>query len=252
MNNTFPTHAMLLAAGLGERLRPLTLTTPKPLIPVAGHPLIEYNLTLLKKFGVKEVMINLHHLGEKIRDELGDGKKWGLQLHYSEEKTILGTGGGVKKVENFFGRESFFLLNADILIDLDLQKLVSLHQAQKALATLVVIPSHREDIKNWIFLDDESHVLSIGEKASLPNAKKTIFSGVHLIEPEVLEQLPENKASCIIQDAYMPLLKDGKKLSGLSFSGYWQDLGTPQRYEEVKEEFEKGWPYTTLKPEDFI
>lgn len=251
MLSPFPRKAMLLAAGLGERLRPLTLTTPKPLIPVGGRPLIEYNLALLKKFGVKEVIVNLYHLGDKIRETLKDGNRLGLAVEYSTEKTLLGTGGGIKAAQDFFEGKSFFLMNADILIDLDLEKLFEAHQKQKALATLVVHPSHREDIQNWIFANDENRILKIGEKPPPSYAFKTIFTGVHLIEPELLESLPKGKKSCIVQDAYLPLLKEGKNLGAYLFEGYWRDLGDAERYEEVKKEFAEGWPYTTLKPADF-
>jgi NDP-sugar pyrophosphorylase family protein len=252
MTLTFPTHAMLLAAGLGERLRPLTLSTPKPLIPISSRPLIEYNLRLLKKYGVEKVVINLFHLGEKIESFLGDGKRFGLKIEYSPESQLLGTGGGVKAAENFFDKKTFFLMNADILIDLNLTKLFQAHQEKKALATLAVSPSIREDVKNWVFVDTDQRILDIGEKAPSAGALKTIFTGAHVIEPEVLDLLPKGKKSCIIQDAYLPLLRKGKALNGYLFDGYWRDLGTPERYEEVKKEFTAGWPYTALSPEDFI
>ena len=252
MNSSLPTHAMLLAAGLGERLRPLTLSTPKPLIPVSGHPLIEYNIRLLKKFGVEKLVINLFHLGEKIQSSLGDGKRFGLKIDYSPESQLLGTGGGVKAAEKFLGGKRFWLMNADILIDLDLKKVFETHQSGKALATLAVTPSSRKDIQNWVFVGDDGQILEIGDKAPPGSAKKTVFTGVHLVEPTVLDLLPAGRKSCIIQDAYDPLLRQGKKLNALLFEGYWRDLGTAERYEEVKKEFAARWPYTTLKPEDFI
>jgi len=242
---------MLLAAGLGERLRPLTLTTPKPLIPVGGRPLIEYNLILLKKFGVKKVMINLHHLGGMIREQIGDGKKWELDIQYSEEEKILGTGGGVEKVKGFFENQPFFLINADILIDLDLKKLSEFHNSQKTLATLVVTSTTRKDIQNWVFSNHKDQIVKIGEESPDPDLRQSVFTGVHLIEPEILSLLPSGRPSCIIQDTYVPGLARRKKLSAYPFEGYWRDLGTPERYGEVQKEFASGWPYTTLKPDDF-
>lgn len=246
---------MLLAAGLGERLRPLTLTIPKPLIDIAGHKLMEYNLALLRKAGVKEVMVNLHHLGEKIKHALGEGKKYGLKIYYSEEKEILGTGGGIKKVESFFGDETFIVMNGDILIDIDLKKLWEAHQKNKALTTLVLSPVERKDVKRLVYVDDENRIISISEKAPHENTKGYVFTGVQILEPRVLDFLPPVKPgndirSCIVQDAYLPLLEKGKKLLGFVCEGYFRDLGTPERYEEVKKEFAQAWPYTTLKPED--
>lgn len=251
MTSPSPPKAMILAAGLGERLRPLTLTTPKPLISIGEHPLIQYNLALLKKFGVREVMINLYHLGGQIKKELGEGKPGDIKIHYSEEENLLGTGGGLKKVADFFEGESFFMINADILIDLNLTHLFEFHQKQQALATLVVTPSTRIDIEQWIFTNEDK-ILGIDRKAP-PKIKSQprVFTGVQVLEPEVLKQLPPfPKKSCIIQDGYIPLLKAGKKLSAYPFQGYWRDLGTLERYQEVQKEFAEGWPYTTLSPVD--
>ncbi len=112
--------AMILAAGFGTRLRPLTNTVPKALVPVAGRPLIEYGLFWLKAQGVEEVVINLHHLGDKIRDTLGDGRMYGLRIVYSPEEPILDTGGGIKKAQPWLDGETFLVLNCDTILDLDL------------------------------------------------------------------------------------------------------------------------------------
>ncbi len=243
---------MLLAAGLGERLRPLTLQMPKPLIPIAHHSLIEYNLALLNKFGVKEVMINLHYLGEQIQKRIGT-EYLNLKVFYSKEEEIFGTAGGIKKVESFFENESFFLLNADILIDIDLTDLFRFHQQQKSSATLVVTKVERPDVVRSIFVDEDKKIIDIGEeKQSNKNYQKTIFTGAQLIEPEIFSKIPEHKKSGLIEDAYLPLLQEGKTLSAYLFDRYWRDVGSFERYEKVKEEFKNGWPYTTLKPEDLI
>src|SRR5262245_7817085 len=112
--------AMILAAGFGTRLQPLTNTTPKALVPVAGRPLIEYGLLLLKSQGIAEVVINLHHLGGKICSTLGDGRIYGLHIAYSPENPILETGGGIKRAQSFFKGETFIVLNCDTILDLDL------------------------------------------------------------------------------------------------------------------------------------
>ena len=112
--------AMILAAGFGTRLRPLTNTIPKALLPIAGRPLIEYGLLFLKAHGIEEVVINLHHLGEKIRATLGDGSIYGLRISYSPEEPILESGGGIKNAQSFLDGEAFVVLNCDTIIDLDL------------------------------------------------------------------------------------------------------------------------------------
>src|SRR3954469_4313488 len=112
--------AMVLAAGQGTRLRPLTDRVPKALVPVAGRPMIEYPLLLLKHYGIHEIVINLHHFGEQIEAYLGDGKRFGLQISYSKERQLLDTGGGLRKAKPFFKDETFLVINTDVLIDLPL------------------------------------------------------------------------------------------------------------------------------------
>src|SRR3954466_14571451 len=124
--------AILLAAGLGTRLRPLTDNMPKPLLPVGDRPLIEYNLMLLKKYGITEVAINLHYHGEKIRECLKDGRDLGMKILYSEEPEILGTGGGIKKISHFLSDWDLLGINGGILVDIDLDKVVEFHRMKKA------------------------------------------------------------------------------------------------------------------------
>ena len=129
---------MILAAGLGTRLRPLTNTIPKPLLPIAGTPLIVWNLLLLKRHGFHDVVINLHHLGPMIEQAVGNGSRYGLRIIYSREPAILGTGGGLKQAEPHFSGESVLVLNGDTLVELDLGALCTFHQQRDAVATLVL------------------------------------------------------------------------------------------------------------------
>jgi len=142
-------------------------------------------------------------------------------------------------------------MNADVFIDLNLQDFFEFHQKQKSVASLVVIPSDRKDIDRWVFLNKQNQVIDISSQVLSGNFSKTVFSGVQILEPEIFKILPEEKKSCLILDGYLPLLKNGKKLSAYLFEGYWRDLGTLERYAQVKKEFEEKWPYTALKLEDF-
>ena len=130
--------AMVLAAGLGSRLRPMTETIPKALIPVAGRPMIEYPLLLLRRYGIKEVVVNLHHLGNPIESYLGNGSKIGLKIHFSREEKLMNTGGAILKARAFLEKEPFIVVNADVLIDLPLDRLLSYHRENKAAASLVL------------------------------------------------------------------------------------------------------------------
>ena len=137
--------AMVLAAGQGTRLRPLTDHTPKALIPVAGRPMIEYSLLLLRHYGIRDIIINLHHLGDQIESYLGTGKQWGLEITYSKELELLDTGGGLLKAKPFLQEGTFIVINTDVLIDLSLSDLLAFHEKNRAVATLVLRPDPLAD-----------------------------------------------------------------------------------------------------------
>ena len=219
------THAMILAAGLGKRLRPITCKVPKPLLPVRGIPLIDYNLWLFKNAGIKEVVINLHHLGSQIKRYVGSGKKYDLKICYSNEPRILGTGGGVKKVEKFFGRSPFLVINADVLINIDLKKVIAHHFKKGGIATMVV-----RRLKQG---EDYSR-LSIGKSGRLKCFGKGayMFTGVQILDPVIFRFL--KKPSCLIKDGYKKLLANGLPVSTYLHKGYWNDIGALERYLSVK------------------
>ena len=224
--------AMILAAGLGTRLRPLTHHTPKPLIPVNDIPLIFYNLALLKKQGITHVVINLHHLGAQIRKVLGDGRRFGFHFDYSNEKKILGTGGGIKKAEKFLKNAPFLVLNGDIIADVNLKKLIATHRKEKNIATLVLRPAKKEKFGK-IRIRGKKIVSMLG----LPRGKTgtpAFFAGIHVIENRFLKTQKKGGKSCIIRQGYIPLLQKGEKIGAwMQQQGFWNDLGTPARVRET-------------------
>ncbi len=229
--------AMILAAGLGTRLQPLTETTPKPLIVVGGKPLIYYQIALLKHYGITEIAINLHHLGELIEKELGDGRQWGVSITYSHEEQILGTGGGIRKMTPFFGGKEFWVLNADILIDADLKAIARYHRQSEAQATMVLRPypidQQKEIQATSFYLNETGQVLKTREAGQLNTDRSPyLFTGLHLIHPSLLENLPTG-FSCIFRDAYLPAIQTGKPIFGYNYGGYWIDLGTLERYRQA-------------------
>lgn len=234
--------AMVLAAGLGTRLRPITNNIPKPLIPVAGKPLIHYTLNLLKRHNIKEVMINLHYLADMIKKEVGDGSRFGIKVHYSYEPDILGTGGGIKKVEDFFSDGTFLVINADILVGLDLSDVVRFHQEKGAIATMVL--RHDKDVDSYgaIEIDRDSRIREFLGKIDYqgPPLKKLMFTGIHVLEPEVLSYIPSNISCCINRTAYPEMIKKGERVYGYVMNGYWSDLGTPERYRQAEEDVARG------------
>jgi mannose-1-phosphate guanylyltransferase len=232
---------MILAAGLGTRLRPLTDSLPKPLLPVAGTPLIVWNLLLLRKHGIREVIINLHYLGDLIEKELGDGSKWGMSLSYSHEWTLLGTGGGIKQAQWFFGEDPFLVLNGDTLLELDLATVTACHREGAALATMVLRDDLDADRWGAVEIDDRQHVLRIiGRGRSVePAMGKRMFAGVHVMDPRLLHEVPYGRESSII-DAYVREIERGSVVLGYTMEGYWSDVGTPERYAQVQHDADTG------------
>lgn len=233
--------AMILAAGLGTRLRPLTDALPKPLLPIAGRPLIVWNLLLLRRHGVTDVVINLHHLGHLIERELGDGSRLGLRIVYSKEPVLLGTGGGLKQVQPFFGGEPFFVVNGDTLVDLDLSALASAHRRSGAVATMAVRAD--PDVDRWgaVELDAEYRIWRInghGRQIAGPVTTR-MFAGVHFMHPRLLDDVPAGRESSIIE-AYVRAIQGGAMILGYEFTGYWSDVGTPERYAQAQRDVEAG------------
>lgn len=234
--------AMVLAAGLGTRLRPITNNIPKPLIPVAGRPLIHYTLNLLKRHNIKEVIINLHYLADMIKKEVGDGSRFGIKVNYSYEPEILGTGGGIKKVEDFFSDGTFLVINADILVGLDLSDVVRFHKEKGAIATMVL--RHDKDVDSYgaIEIDKDGRIRQFLGKIDYKGAplRKLMFTGIHVLEPEVLSYIPSNISCCINRTAYPEMISTGERVYGYVMDGYWSDLGTPERYSQAEEDMAKG------------
>lgn len=236
--------AMVLAAGRGIRLRPLTESVPKPLLPLGPYPLLVWNLLLLRRHGVENVMINLHYLGEQIRQTLGDGSQWRMNLSYSHEPVLLGTGGGIKRVEEFFEGAPFLVLNGDTIAELDVSHLVASHRKTEALATMVLRDD--PDVDRWSVIETngDDRVMRIQGKGcaarenDVPPGRR-MFAGVHVLDPLMLRHVPQGAFSSII-DAYVWWLERGAMVAGYVFSGYWSDVGTPERYAQVQRDVETG------------
>lgn len=238
--------AMILAAGLGTRLRPLTNDIPKPLLPVGGQALICHHLQRLKKSGITDVFINVHYLGDKIIEALGKGDRFGMKITYSKEPDLLGTGGGIKKIQSALGAGPFLVLNADILVSLDLKKLVSFHQEKGGFATLVLREDAKVDTYGVIAVDGQDQVRDIlgkvrriAERKEECEIRRLMFTGIHVMETEVLDYIPPGQFYSII-DAYIEMLRLDKKIAGYLMDGYWNDIGVPDRYEKANRDFKRG------------
>ena len=216
---------MILAAGMGERLRPLTNIYPKVLVPVVNKPVIDRIIQFLTTHGVEKIIINAHHHYRMIRDYLKGGNPFGIKVELRIEKEILGTGGGIKNTQDFWGNDPFIVINGDILTDIDLGDVYEFHLRKNNLVTMVL---HDFPKYNKVRVDKEMNILSIGPGTDLKGA--LAFTGIHVINPEVLSFIPDKKRYNII-DAYKRLIDLKKPIRGYIATGHrWIDIGTIADY----------------------
>ncbi|MEW5945686.1 MAG: NDP-sugar synthase [bacterium] len=220
---------MILAAGFGERLRPVTEKIPKPLLPLLDRPLVDRALDSLAAAGVAEVIINLHHGADLLRERLGTRRR-GVNLHYSFEPVIMGPVGAIKKAEGFFEGRTFIVVNGDVLTDLDPAQIVDAHRRSGAALTLAVVPPPPGmEALAAIAYDGGSIVRSVwGEPAG--GLSLGVNAGVYVYEPRVLEHVPPGAFFGFAPDLTSALFSAGEKIAAFVHGGYWNDLGTPDRY----------------------
>jgi len=239
--------AMVLAAGLGTRLRPLTNDRPKALVEVGGRTLLEITLTRLASFGVREVIINAHHFAELVIQYLKTKDNFGLQVEISREELLLDTGGGLKKASWFFLQdpsrldEPFILHNVDVVSTIDLQCLLKFHNENRALATLAV---QERESSRYLLFDEQGELCGrrIGRDQepelvrSTPKLQALAFSGIHMISPRLLTEMTEEGVFSIIA-TYLRLAGQGEKI--LAFRAdeyYWRDLGKPEDLRQAEQD----------------
>lgn len=228
--------AMVLCAGLGTRMGELTSELPKPMLPLAGHPLLAYLLGHLKSQGLAQLVLNLHFRPDLIRAHFGDGTRWGLELTYSEEPVLLGTAGGVKQVESWFRGEPEFLVHyGDVLTDQDFSALRRFHRERQALATLLVHPRARSN--SVVKLDATGRIVALLERPAEAEREGIespwVNSGVYLLSPEILEHVPANTACDWPRDIFTRLVSGGR-LFGFPLTGYRCAVDSPARLAEAR------------------
>lgn len=222
--------AMVLAAGRGTRLAPLTHTTPKPLVPVAGRPFLEHILDFLRAGGIREVVLNLHHLGRAIEQHLGDGTRFGLTVRYSWENPILDTGGGIKHAESLLAGEPFVVLNGDSLLELRLQEVVEHHLTQGAVATLVVRPDPEAARYGLVELDADDRVRRVVglPRGEVPDGLRGfMFPGLHVFQPGIFQWMEAGVACSVMRVTYPRLLAAGVRVAGFVTRARWINIDTP-------------------------
>ena len=239
--------AMILAAGKGTRVQPITHVIPKPMIPILQKPVMEFLLELLKEHGFTEVMVNVSHLAEEIENYFRDGQRFGVEIAYSFEGSIqdgeligdaLGSAGGLKKIQDFqtFFDDTFVVLCGDALIDLDLTEAVKRHRAKGALASLVTKTVPKDQVSSYgvVVSDDDGKIQAFQEKPNVEDAlSDTINTGIYLFEPEIFEHIPSGTSFDIGADLFPTLVKQGASFYALPMDFEWVDIGKVPDYWQV-------------------
>ena len=241
---------MILAAGLGTRLRPLTNDRPKALVEIAGRTLLEITLERLRSFGVREVIVNTHHFADQMQQYLAAHANFSMRVEISREDDLLDTGGGLKRAAWFFlegpGKDEPFLLhNVDVLSTIDLAAMMRFHRERDALATLAV---QQRPTSRYLLFDRDG--LLCGRRAGLDGTPELVrpaeavqplaFAGVHMLSPRIFSELTEQGAFSII-DAYLRLAAAGERIAAFSADAYyWRDLGKPESIAQAARDIEIG------------
>jgi mannose-1-phosphate guanylyltransferase len=245
--------AMILAAGLGTRLRPLTNDRPKALVEVAGRSLLEITLRRLNAFGVREVIVNVHHFADSVVEYVKKNRNFGMRVEISREDVLLDTGGGLKRAAWFFregddtgdGDEPFILHNVDVISSIDLNRMAQAHRENRALATLAV---QQRETSRYLLFDEGNQLCGrrTGRDGTPEIARPSqttealAFSGVHVISPRLLAHLKEDGAFSIIT-SYLRLAGEGEKIAAFRADEfYWRDLGRPENVHQAAEDVETG------------
>lgn len=219
---------MILAAGLGTRLRPLSLELPKPVVPVLGRPLCTYNIEFLRRSGVREFLLNLHTKPKLIQQRVTGWAGGKIPVRYSLEPLILGTGGGIRNAADFLREETFVAMNGDTVLRFPFASALAFHRDHRALATLVLLPDPwRRYTPVWT--DGEGRITGFGDEAG-DGIRSGFYTGCQIAEPELLSRIPAKGASCIIRETYTPLIREKAPVFGYHTTGTFLEFGSPADY----------------------
>lgn len=236
--------AMILAAGFGTRLFPLTIDRTKPAIPFLGKPLVGYVAEYISKFGFKDIVVNLHHQPDSVIAALGDGSRFGVHIEYTrEEPRILGTAGALDNARNFLEDETFLIINGKIITDIDIAAALETHRSSGALATMILKPNVKRERFTVVNVSD-GFVTGFGDyaqpltEAEIRDAEHEpdspmMFTGIHILEPRVFEYIPRGIYSDIVPTFYSPALAKGERVAAHITDSEWFELSTIPRYLDI-------------------
>ncbi|HEV8485486.1 MAG TPA: NDP-sugar synthase [Blastocatellia bacterium] len=222
--------SLILAGGKGTRLRPLTMHTPKPIVPIAGYPFLLYQLELLKRADVRDVILSLSYQPQKIEDKIGDGTDFGVRVSYAVEASPLGTAGAYRNAASFI-RETTVVFNGDVLTDIDLNEVIRFHRERQAIATIVLTPVPNPTAYGLVETGKDGRVRRFLEKPKPEEVTcDTINAGIYILEPKVLEYVPEGEPFMFEYGVFPKLLEAGDSFYAFVWRGYWRDIGTASSY----------------------
>ena len=226
--------AMIMAAGVGSRLDPLTQSTPKPLIPVANQPIMDLLMQRLESYGIKSVIANTHFLAEQIQEKYVNSNPTGVDFSYIYEKELSGTAGGMKKCEFFFEKaEAFLVMSADGLTNVDLEKLIRSHKASGAIATMGLKEVPKEEVCHFgvVVADENSKVIEFQEKPSIEKAKSNLVNtGIYVFETKIFDYIPANTFFDFAKNIFPKMLAHNDAINTCVIKEYWSDIGTLNQY----------------------
>lgn len=225
--------AMILAAGFGSRLWPLTEDRTKPAVPFLGKPLVVYSLEYVHRFGVRDVVVNLHHRGDSVQAALGDGSAFGCSVRYSIEDEILGTGGAIDRARHMLEGGDFVVVNGKIVTDIDLGPALDEHRARDAVATLVLLPNEKRERFTVVDRDGAGLVTAFGgypDPSSPADRAPLMFTGIQILSPRIFGYIPRDRFSHTTTDAFPAAIAAGDRVVGHVGSGSWKEMSTLERY----------------------
>ena len=230
--------ALILAAGEGSRLRPLTLTRPKPMLPVGGRPLLEHIILLLRRSGITEIAINLHYKPTVISSYFGDGHLWGVHITYSLEETLLGSAGAAKRLQSYLN-ETFVVFYGDLYTKMDLTPLVQFHYDHGSQITVALYEVDNPCDCGIVDLSPDGRIRRFVEKPSPDEVFSNLANaGIYIVEPGILDYVPPGQPYDFGRDLFPRLLDEGIEVWGYPIHDLLIDIGTPAKYEEVQRIFQ--------------
>lgn len=225
--------AMIMAAGVGTRLMPLTAKLPKPMVPIGNKPTMEHLVRHLVKFGFYEQVANLWYLPQEIESYFGSGEAFGAKLSYSPEKELQGTAGGVRQVQDFLGGATFLVTSGDGLTDLDLEAFLAFHQKKKALASIALFPVEDPSPFGVALTDRQGKIVGFQEKPKREEAQSNLVNtGIYLFEPEIFSLIPQEGSYDFGRELFPKLVELEAPFYGFEMKGYWSDIGSIETYRE--------------------